>query len=207
MLNTSASRLYVAGAILWLLAIVAVFTLDGPLARYGLDQIPGDLRRLVQLSEVYAHGTGVVMIFLVIWALDHELRSFVPRLAILTFLPGIVARMGKLLVARQRPMAFGSEGVASDSFLGFPGVGGAWELQSFPSGHTATAVGLAIVLSYVYPRGRHLFAVFAVLAAAQRVMSDAHFLSDTLVSAGIACMVTAALRDRLLWDARTLAKF
>jgi membrane-associated phospholipid phosphatase len=77
-----------------------------------------------------------------------------------------------------------------------------WELQSFPSGHTATAVGLALALSSLYPGGRRLFALLAVLAASQRVLFDAHFLSDTLVAAGIACFVAAFLRDRLFWDAR-----
>jgi membrane-associated phospholipid phosphatase len=47
--------------------------------------------------------------------------------------------------------------------------------------------------------------VFAVLAAAQRVLFDAHFLSDTLAGAGIACFVAALLRDRLLWDSRRSA--
>ena len=122
----------------------------------------------------------------------------------MTFLPGIIARAVKFLVTRERPLTFESRAAASESFLGFPGTPGVWELQSFPSGHTATAVGLAFALSSLYPQGRYLFACLALLAAAQRVLFEAHYLSDTLAAAGIACFVTAALRDRLFWDARCL---
>ena len=62
-------------------------------------------------------------------------------------------------------------------------------IQSFPSGHTATAVGLAFGLAWLYPRGRWLFAVFALLAAAQRVGSSAHYVSDTLAAAAMASVV------------------
>ena len=58
--------------------------------------------------------------------------------------------------------------------------------QSFPSGHTATAVGLAVALACAYPRGRWFFAGMALLAACQRVGDGHHFLSDTLAGASVA---------------------
>ena len=205
MLQPDQGRLYMVGAILWLLAAVSVFTIDGPLARFDVGNLPGDLRRLVELAEVFAHGTGVGMILVACWTLDRDRRLFVPRVAMLAFLPGIIANVCKLLVARHRPRDFDLDSPAITSFLGVPGNTGTSELQSFPSGHTATAVGLALALSRLYPQGRFLFAAFALLAAAQRVLFDAHFLSDTLVSAGIACFVAAILRERLFWDARSSA--
>lgn len=205
MSRPSDTHLYVVGVILWLLAAASVFTLDGPLARYDFTHVRGDLRRLVQLSEVFAHGTGVGMILISLWVLDRDRRLYVPRVAVLAFVPGIFTRVGKLLVSRHRPEPFGWDGTASKSFIGFPGNPNEWELQSFPSGHTATAVGLALALSSLYPRGRVLFAVLAMLAASQRVLSDAHFLSDTLAGAGIACIVAAIIRERLFWDARLAA--
>lgn len=203
--SSDARLLYMVGAILWLLAAGSVFTLDGPLARYDVGHVPGDLRRLVQLAEVFAHGTGVGMILVALWVLDRDRRLYIPRVAALAFLSGIIANVCKLLVSRNRPMAFDVSGDTVVSFIGIPGNTELWELQSFPSGHTATAVGLAIALSSLYPRGRKLFTVLAVLAAAQRVLFDAHFLSDTLAGAGIACFVAAILRDRLFWDARRWA--
>ena len=163
------------------------------------------MRRLVQLCEVFAHGTGVGLILVTLWVLDRDRRIYLPRVALLAFLPGIVANACKLLIARHRPMDFDLTSGAVSSFMGIPGSADSWNLQSFPSGHAATAVGLALALSSLYPRGRKLFAVLALLAASQRVLFDAHFLSDTLVGAGIACFVAAVFRDRLLWDARSWA--
>lgn len=200
MSGTTGKRLYVVGAVLWLLAGISVFTVDGPLARYDVSGVPGDIRRLVQLTEVFAHGTGVGLILVTLWILDGERRFFIPRVAFLAFISGIVADGCKLLVSRQRPLAFDLNSHAVESFMGIPGSLSLRDLQSFPSGHTATAFGLALGLSYLYPHGRGIFIGIAVLAALQRVLFDAHFLSDTLVTAGIACFLTGMLKDRLFWD-------
>jgi membrane-associated phospholipid phosphatase len=64
-------------------------------------------------------------------------------------------------------------------------------VQSFPSAHSATAVGLAIGLSWLYPRGRWLFAAFAGLAILQRLDADAHYCSDVLAGGGVAFVVAA----------------
>ena len=203
--SSEGRRLCIWGAILWIVAAVSVFTLDTPLAQCDVSRVPGDLRRLVELTEVFAHGMGVGMILVTLWVLDRERRLYLPRVALLAYLPGIIANLCKLLVSRNRPVAFDSNSSAAISFVGIPGSADLWEMQSFPSGHTATAVGLAFALSSLYPRGRALFAVLAVLAASQRILGDAHFLSDTLVGAGIACFVAAIFRERLFWDARRWA--
>jgi undecaprenyl-diphosphatase len=65
------------------------------------------------------------------------------------------------------------------------------KLQSFPSGHAATAAGLAVALAVLYPRGRWLFAVLAVLAALQRVEVQSHFPSDVLAGAALGCLTGA----------------
>ena len=67
------------------------------------------------------------------------------------------------------------------------------KFQSFPSGHTATAVGLAIGLTYVFPRGKYLFAVLAVMASLQRIVSNAHWTSDVLSGAAVGLIVSGLL--------------
>jgi membrane-associated phospholipid phosphatase len=52
----------------------------------------------------------------------------------------------------------------------------------------ATAAGLAIVLAQLYPRGRWLFPVIAGLAGAQRVLENAHFVSDVFWGAAVGCI-------------------
>lgn len=63
------------------------------------------------------------------------------------------------------------------------------DINSFPSGHAATAAGLAAALSWKYPRGTWLFFMLAASAAAQRVVTSAHYPSDVFMGAalGLAC--------------------
>jgi membrane-associated phospholipid phosphatase len=119
----------------------------------------------------------------------------VPRLLAAALASGLSANIGKLLVARQRPYYWVEQGTGlRQQFLGWLPVGGnpSWE-QSFPSGHTAAAFGLALGLSALYPRGRVMFLTTAALVAVQRVIFDAHYVSDVLTSCGLAWLIVRCL--------------
>jgi membrane-associated phospholipid phosphatase len=202
---------------LYLLAVIfavlsgAALAIDLPVIRL-LDQhsVPGDLRKLVTLAEVFAHGIGAACILLTVYVLDWRHRRRVLRIAACAFGAGMLANLGKFTIARYRPRVWDDEGPWGsvwDTFCGWlPALtgspsyeGSSSDIQSFPSGHTAVAVGLAIGLSRCYPQGRWLFASFAVLAAFQRIQSTAHFPSDTLAGAALACFCCGVCFDpRLL---------
>jgi membrane-associated phospholipid phosphatase len=145
------------------------------------------------------------MIVLVVFVLDVRRRRQVPRLLACVLLPGLVNLLLKQTVARFRPTQFVQGQAISlpesawDTFAGWTAAlpPDGFEhapnhvLQSFGSGHTAVAVGLAIGLTWMYPRGGWVFFLVAALAAAQRIDSGAHFVSDTLVAAAIACFAGA----------------
>jgi undecaprenyl-diphosphatase len=63
--------------------------------------------------------------------------------------------------------------------------------MSFPSGHAAVAAGLATALAWKYPHGAATFALLAAAAAAQRVVSSAHYPSDIAFGAAIGVAVAA----------------
>ena len=60
------------------------------------------------------------------------------------------------------------------------------------------AAGLAAALGVLYPRGRWLFACFALLAMLQRIDAQAHFCSDVLAGAAIGCCVAAIVQSSRL---------
>jgi membrane-associated phospholipid phosphatase len=190
-----------AAVILAVLAAAALLV-DLPLSRICRHgDLPGDLVRLVNLSEVFAHGAGVATILLTAWALDPMRRRPLAVVAASAYGAGLLANVLKLLVARSRPNAFGDGRAVLDTFQAWlPLVPGRlmvpWShgVQGFPSAHAATAAGLAIGLWALYPRGRWLFLAFAGLASFQRVAAGAHFLSDVLAGAALGCLVSAVIR-------------
>jgi membrane-associated phospholipid phosphatase len=202
--ETAAPRRLLALAALLAALVPAALFLDLPLQQFcAAGRLPGDLRRVLTWSEVFAHGVGVLILATTVFLLDPSHRRQVPRLVATALGAGLVADLVKLTVARVRPAHFTGDRLV-ETFAGWLPV--FWpidgyerldhRLQSFPSAHSAVAVGLAAGLAAVYPRGRYLFLVFAILAAAQRMESGSHYLSDTLAGAAVGCAVAATLAGR-----------
>ncbi len=192
------SSKWVVGTIafgLLLASISSVFWIDMYVAAgRWIEGTHGDLYRIIAFSEIFAHGFGVVVVLAGTWALTPQLRRMIPRMASCAILPGLICRLIKLLVARKRPnySAMHMADSASETWIGlFPN----WELgsqyanQSFPSAHAATAIGMAIGLSWLFPRGRYLFWFLALLACVQRIVSGAHWMSDVLAGACLAIVI------------------
>ena len=182
------SRLWTFAAVLGGLGAAAL-AVDVPLARWAAsDACPRFIEKLCGLSETFAHGAGIALIAAVISVLDPCHRKAIPRIATAALGSGLLANVFKLFVARDRPRHFDFEGDALASFSGwFPMLGNTSGQQGFPSAHAATAAGLAVALACLYPRGRWLFPALAALAAFQRVLVQAHFLSDVLWGAAVGC--------------------
>lgn len=189
---------------------LAVTTVDHPLsAALRQWKLPGDLAKGINLSEVFGHSLGVAAILLSIWLLAPQRRSAVWAAILITVLCGLTANLLKGAWVRVRPHALETIRVAElgeHDFLSDaanPRLADGRELvpvrlrdsrqRSFPSGHAATAWGLALGLSLVFPRGRWLFAFFAALASLQRITSGAHFPTDVLAGAALAFVITALL--------------
>ncbi|MFN5323167.1 MAG: phosphatase PAP2 family protein [Planctomycetota bacterium] len=147
----------------------------------------GDLERVIKLMEIFAHGTGLLVTLALIWTLAPDYRLRLPRLLAAYGLAGLTVNLIKVLVPRLRPSA-GPE-------ASLPAGWGNWEYlsQSFPSGHSAAAVALALSLALLFPRGRVVFLILATLACLQRIIFDAHWPSDVLAGAAIGVWAVAVV--------------
>jgi len=180
---------------LGLLAIVASMPLMRVDQRVSsairLGKIPGDMRKAIDLSEAFAHGSGAAAILITLYLCSSRSKAAIWTAVLMTITSGLAANGLKALVTRARPYTFDPTAKTTEiAGLDIFGGGSFWDasIRSFPSGHTATAWGLAIALSLLYPRGATMFIVLGCMATFQRLASGAHFPSDTLAGFGIACV-------------------
>ncbi|PQO25416.1 hypothetical protein C5Y96_24045 [Blastopirellula marina] len=194
----------VLSGVLALCGVLSLFidhAVSGQLAAppHEFRYIEGDLKKLIALSEVFGHGTGVIMVVLAVFALDLANRWKVGLLLGTAFGAGLMANVAKFFgIARYRPHAFDFSLSIWDSFYQwFPFMN--WlsqdelrqsALQSFPSGHSATAAGLCVGLCFLYPHARWYFLLVTALACFQRVVFQMHFPSDVCLGAALG-MATA----------------
>ena len=177
-----------------LVAAMAALAVDCPLAQWRREHVcPGELQNLLQSCEPFGDGVGVLLIVLAIHQLDPRRRWALPRILACAWGAGLVANLIKLLVVRVRPRDFDFQGGVWTTFGGwFAWTGAGNGGQSFPSGHAATAAGLAAALIWLYPQGRKLFPLMVVLVACHRIEAGAHYLSDVLSGAAVGVIVATA---------------
>jgi membrane-associated phospholipid phosphatase len=170
------------------MAMLALAPFDVAIAQLMYVHYPS--RSAVKAIEVAANiagsGWGVLILAVVAVLMDPKRWTRLPLLLTSSLGAGILVDIAKLCVSRSRPHSI--DDLASATFLStfnglFPIFSAGSAGQSFPSGHTATAAGMAVALAFMYPRCRWLFAPMALGVAASRVIVHAHFPTD--VAAGL----------------------
>jgi membrane-associated phospholipid phosphatase len=169
------------------IVLVALAPCDIPVARLSYRYAPSRpvVRALEFIQNVAGNGAGVIVVLTAVVILSRTKVSRVPLLASIALGGGLLADIAKLCVARSRPH---STDLAVATFTStFHGLLPLFSVrsgeQSFPSGHSATAIGLAVALSLIYPRGRWFFGLLAATVASIRIILHAHFPTD--VAAGL----------------------
>jgi len=174
---------------------VAALSVDVPLARVLARGAPRTgIHQLLANFEPFGQPTCVLAIALAVALCGGQRLWAGLSIALAGLGSGLAADGVKLLVARVRPHHFDLRGTVAETFVGWlPSWSTGASLRSLPSGHTAVAVGLALALAAWFPRARWLFAILAAMVAAQRVEAGAHYLSDTLCGAALACAVCGVI--------------
>jgi membrane-associated phospholipid phosphatase len=168
---------------------VLCFAIDIPVAAYFQSKaLPKIFREILDVSETFGHAAGVILIIIALAVVDRIGRPRVGLLLAGSLGGGLMADLIKLFILRTRPRNLDlAQTTVWETF-------GPWlafvirtdgDSHSFPSAHTATAFGFAVVLSAIYPRGRRLFFIFACLTGLHRMECSAHFASDVCFGAAV----------------------
>lgn len=189
-----------------------LLAVDLPVARFcQADQYPKEFTEVLTNAEPFGHGIGVAFVVITMVILDVRRRRWAPLFCAGGALAGgLTANLFKLLIGRSRPRNFDLASTnVWDTFQDWLllGAGGS-KWQSFPSAHAATAMGFAVTLSVVYPRGRWWFFTMAALVGLHRMEVSAHYPSDVCAGAAlgwIAGQLAIAVAQRMSKSALRMA--
>jgi membrane-associated phospholipid phosphatase len=202
---------------LWVVAgllaatLLSFFFVDRPLAAMlsGLDP---RIDAIAQRVTWFGHSTSYLVVFGALTAVLSLVGRTASRtrtrllarswawasayLFLVIAVSGLANDLVKLFAGRARPL------IADRSWHPFAF---SYDYQSFPSGHTAVAFGLAFGVMALWPRWRWPMLVFALAVGASRVILDVHHLADVIGGAlvgllAVRWLVAVLARKRLVFQ-------
>lgn len=112
-------------------------------------------------------------------------------IALTAIVSGLAVNIFKLIFARYRPVEY----LQNDNY-GFSWFDYGYRMASFPSGHSATALGVALALVLLFPRYLFLILPLGILIVFSRVVVTAHYLSDVVIGGYVGVITTLYLYRR-----------
>ena len=101
----------------------------------------------------------------------------------------------KHLAGRPRPSVFDSEGLRIGPTFAFG-------YDAFPSGHAASSIAFAYILSRSFPEGRYSFYAGGILISFSRIYLDVHYASD-IFAGGLIGLLSGMVTYKYLESKRT----
>ncbi|MFO0947482.1 MAG: glycosyltransferase family 39 protein [Planctomycetota bacterium] len=156
--------------------------------------INGELSQIILSLKQYGQLLGILSSLLLIFVFDVRRRGRVFVVGMMVASAGMGSGLIKTVVRRARPLEYQGKTVVQGIEKGIS----ASRNQSFPSGHTASAVALSYGLSMYYPQTSILVWVLAAGVAFNRWLTVLHFPTDILAGAWVGFVCAAILaRSRL----------
>lgn len=182
-------------AILAFALIAGSFLLDAQVKHLVLDSNSGHWSKSPLVARVSEYGDwpelmllGVIGTLIARWLRSIRWQRILIAAMIASTLAGMTINLSRLTTGRTRPRA-----AAEMGWYG-PKHGEKWligeaDFNSFPSGHTATAVGFAGVILFAAPGWGLLALLAASSVAISRILLGAHHPSDVITAATISLVV------------------
>ncbi|HLF85619.1 MAG TPA: phosphatase PAP2 family protein [Nitrospiria bacterium] len=106
-----------------------------------------------------------------------------------------IVEVMKHLAGRPRPSVFDSEGLRIGPTFAFG-------YDAFPSGHAASSIAFAYILSRSFPDGRYAFYAGGILISFSRIYLDVHYASD-IYAGGLIGLFSGMIIYKYLESKRT----
>lgn len=181
-------------AICWfLLAVLSYFFTDKKISIFINSHYNNFIHNTAKDLTVFGHSTEyfIIIPILLLLAFYFKKKNLINRLLFILaviIIPGLLCVAMKIIFGRARPSM-----LVHHNMFGFY----FWKIHSnmwsFPSGHSATVVGVATALSFFYPKYWVPFIGFSLLVACSRIVLLDHFLSDVMIGTYIGFVGTVLL--------------
>jgi len=175
--------------------IAGSFLLDAPVSRLVLETNHGGWNSSSAVTLCSKFGDwpelmilGILGFFLARRFYNARWQRILLSAMIASTLAGMVVNTSRLTTGRTRPRAAAEQGWYGPRHDSKWLVGNA-DFNSFPSGHTATAVGFAGVLIFAVPAWGIPAMIAALAIALSRILLGAHHASDVAAGAVVALVV------------------
>ncbi len=200
------SRNWAIYGVVVVVLLAGLALLDGWTAQ-GVAQLPDQWRipfeRITDygLSDWVLYPSLAVFVVARLLAMHGRFKQTAEQISLLSGfifvgvgLPGLVSNLIKRLVGRGRPQVFEDLGAFDFQILGND-----WLHQSFPSGHATTAVGLAFIAGFLWPRTFLPLLAIGALVALSRFMIGMHYPSDVVAGAILGMLGAYGVRNVFAW--------
>ena len=177
------------------------FAVDRQTAHYFHDHIHQRWAVVIHRTTDWAKGQHWIQISVVViaaaWLGQHfaghrDYHALAQRTAIAFLVclavASLILHTIKIGLGRRRPRDELEHG-----FYGWRPFGFDLQYDSFPSGHSLTIFCVAVILSGILPQLALLWFAIAIYLAMTRAFLNSHYLSDVLVGAGLAILITRAI--------------
>jgi len=187
--QTSARQTGRWGIAIWIALLIAAFFVDRSVAQWVSTTVPLDkshksTRGLIIIMRLPGNYGFTVGLAIVAAAIHPKTWRAAAALALSGLTSGINGPI-KWVVGRHRPV----KGIEPFTFHPFPGgIAGLFGSQSglsFPSGDATCAFTTAASLSILFPRWTPVYYSYAMIVALERVLENAHYVSEVVAGAGI----------------------
>lgn len=144
------------------------------------------------IITIFGDSLGYLLGGLLLFVLFRNRKPFMAFSGLFLFstvtVSGLSADLVKFIVGRARPKLYFSDHLYGFDFFHWEH---AW--TSFPSGHSATALSVAIFLAILYPRWRFAALFGGILVAFSRIFLAQHYISDVIAGSYLGMISTVLL--------------
>ncbi|MDB5356275.1 MAG: superfamily protein [Phycisphaerales bacterium] len=178
---------------IWLLALGIAFSLDRAVAEWVKQSVPIDKHNhltkvIIEIVKLPGWGYFTLVVAILVGLFHRRHWHGAIGLTLSGVAVGAAYSLIKWTAGRHRPVI----AITPFAFQPFPkGIAGLFREQAlcFPSGHASLAFATAASLAVLIPRWRWTFFTLALVVGAERVLENAHYVSDVVAGAGMGTLL------------------